>query len=564
MDLISLKRMKIKKNLPIISQVMTIILLFLNLIVLPGCSILCPFNDRDQQIRISPAPSGCRGSYYSFDLNGCFDLTDITDAITFTVTSGETPAGLTLDASTGMLSGILAEDAADEYSFTVQAQNTSGIEPFCDVVISIGSFMITTDYLPPACVGTSYNAVINICGGEEDFQYTIEGGPSFLSFTNSGYISERHNILTGIPDNEGEFTFDVVVTSSAAGFGTVRKTFTLNTKRELQITTPQELPMAYVGSAYELTLQACGGTPPYRWSLSDDSPALPGGLSLSTDGTISGTPLAGSEGPASLKVSVADADSSTNNKVKNMNIFVASSALTVTPLFLPAVEECNNLSRVPIARAEGGIGERHWEVLDLTSDLATSMTFHPTSELLNLSWRPVTPGEYRFRVRVRDAGPTPAEAPIVLTVNPIADAGLEFIRVYHRWEDPDNQIYLDDDRMFKILFRTTDPSCAEYAGTTDNIFTAGTSYLEIIGYCDERIPVDTFEMHSTVEYRALLDTALLNDMIDRTGGITGEYRTLGFRLRVTCMASNPSGTRPVYTGSGREIRVYRVRPGSRP
>jgi hypothetical protein len=64
------------------------------------------------------------------------------------------------------------------------------------------------------------------------------------------------------------------------------------------------VPVASIGQAYNHTLTATGGKPPYKWSV---SPALPPGLTLNaTTGGISGTPA----GPASttkLKVTVTDA-----------------------------------------------------------------------------------------------------------------------------------------------------------------------------------------------------------------------------------------------------------------
>src|SRR5262245_31559212 len=54
------------------------------------------------------------------------------------------------------------------------------------------------------------------------------------------------------------------------------------------ITTGSPLPNGVVGSSYSQTLSATGGTPPYSWSLASGS--LPSGLSLSSSGTISGTP----------------------------------------------------------------------------------------------------------------------------------------------------------------------------------------------------------------------------------------------------------------------------------
>ena len=57
----------------------------------------------------------------------------------------------------------------------------------------------------------------------------------------------------------------------------------------LQITT-SDLPDGIVGGAYSQTLTATGGQLPYGWTLTPGSQPLPGGLSLSTTGLISGMP----------------------------------------------------------------------------------------------------------------------------------------------------------------------------------------------------------------------------------------------------------------------------------
>jgi hypothetical protein len=53
---------------------------------------------------------------------------------------------------------------------------------------------------------------------------------------------------------------------------------------------PPALPNGVSGVAYSVTNSASGGTPPYSWALAPGSAALPAGLTLSTDGVISGTP----------------------------------------------------------------------------------------------------------------------------------------------------------------------------------------------------------------------------------------------------------------------------------
>ncbi len=79
------------------------------------------------------------------------------------------------------------------------------------------------------------------------------------------------------------------------------------------------LPAGTVGTAYSTTLAATGGVPPYTWSAS----GLPGGLSLSSAGTISGTPTA--SGSFSASITVLD---STNAK--------ASASLTIAVAAAPA------------------------------------------------------------------------------------------------------------------------------------------------------------------------------------------------------------------------------------
>jgi hypothetical protein len=72
----------------------------------------------------------------------------------------------------------------------------------------------------------------------------------------------------------------------------------------LFITTSSALPDATVGAPYAAAFAAIGGTPPYDWSLSAGA-VLPPGLTLSSDGVLSGTPSAPAN--AAFFVTVHDA-----------------------------------------------------------------------------------------------------------------------------------------------------------------------------------------------------------------------------------------------------------------
>lgn len=79
------------------------------------------------------------------------------------------------------------------------------------------------------------------------------------------------------------------------------------------------LPGAQVGVAYSAKVEASGGKAPYTFKAA----GLPAGLSLdSATGAISGTPAAGSEGAASVEISVTDSQETPASAAKTLTIQV--------------------------------------------------------------------------------------------------------------------------------------------------------------------------------------------------------------------------------------------------
>lgn len=68
----------------------------------------------------------------------------------------------------------------------------------------------------------------------------------------------------------------------------------------LEITSQKELPVGLAGTPYSASLTATGGTGAYHWTVTGG--ALPAGLTLSSTGTISGTPTAATGGTAEIQV----------------------------------------------------------------------------------------------------------------------------------------------------------------------------------------------------------------------------------------------------------------------
>lgn len=71
------------------------------------------------------------------------------------------------------------------------------------------------------------------------------------------------------------------------------------------------LPNGNIGVAYSATLTGTGGQPPYTWSLPTNS-ALPSGLTLSTNGIVTGTPT-GPVATYDVSITITDSASNSNN-----------------------------------------------------------------------------------------------------------------------------------------------------------------------------------------------------------------------------------------------------------
>ncbi|HEY1662994.1 MAG TPA: putative Ig domain-containing protein [Verrucomicrobiae bacterium] len=96
------------------------------------------------------------------------------------------------------------------------------------------------------------------------------------------------------------------------------------------IDTPTNLPYSEANAYYSQTLQASSCYPPFTWQLALDGSSLPPGLSLSTDGTISGTPT--TPGDYTFNVEVNDGRNGFDYQSYSLTI---SNGVQITTTSLP-------------------------------------------------------------------------------------------------------------------------------------------------------------------------------------------------------------------------------------
>ncbi|MHB8499605.1 MAG: beta strand repeat-containing protein [Candidatus Acidiferrales bacterium] len=242
-------------------------------------------------------------------------------AVTWSITAGTLPAGLTLNPTSGVIAGT--PTAPGTSNFTVQATDSGTPQQTATQALSIkinpAPLAITTTTLPNGFLNTAYNSMLQSSGGTPPVAWTVTLGvlPGGLTLNSST------GAITGTPTATGTFDFTITATDSGVPAQTQSKALSIVVSVAQMVITTSTLPSGTVGAAYNATLQATGGTPPIAWAVTVG--ALPGGLALnSSTGAISGTPTTA----AASNFTVQATDSSTPTaqvKTQALSIVINSS-----------------------------------------------------------------------------------------------------------------------------------------------------------------------------------------------------------------------------------------------
>lgn len=173
-------------------------------------------------ITISPATlgGGQIGQPYSQQLTQIGGTAPITWSLT-----GNLPNNVTLNASTGLISGTPTASGTYPITVTATAANgCTGTKSYSLVISPCPVVTITPGSLQPGTVGTLFSQSLTPNGGTPPYTFSFDAG----STPPSGLTLSANGLLSGTPTSAGSFPFTVKVTDTNGCTGTQSYTLAIN------------------------------------------------------------------------------------------------------------------------------------------------------------------------------------------------------------------------------------------------------------------------------------------------------------------------------------------------
>jgi len=289
------------------------------------------------------------------------------------------PSGLSINASTGVISGI--PTTAQNSSISITATNNDG---------ATGSATLLMSITPPVPVINSPASANGTVGSSFNYQITASRVPT--SFGAVGLpagltVNSSSGLISGTPTQSGLFASTI---SASNGDGTGSRSLEITILPQAPVISSASTANGSVGSSFSHQITASNN--PTSYSVSG---TLPAGLSLNaTSGLISGTPSAA--GNATVTISAINSGGSGSAA---LFIEIAEASPLSPPEIISAL---TTSGRVGSAFSYKILGSSSPTLYSLLGSLPQGLTFNATTGRINGT--PTEPGDSILTIGASNSG----------------------------------------------------------------------------------------------------------------------------------------------------------------
>jgi hypothetical protein len=268
-----------------------------------------------------PAFTSAASTSFSENIAGTFAVAASGDGpITYTKT-GTLPSGVTL-ASNGTLAGTPAFGSAASYPITITATDANA-------KTATQTFTLTVTASGPAFTSAASTSFTETHAGT--FAVTANGdGP--ISYTETGSLPSgvtlaSNGTLAGTPAFGSAPTYPITITATDANAKTATQAFTLTVTSSGPVFTSATSTTFTATNAGTFAVTANGDTP----ITFTETGTLPSGVTLATNGTLSGTPGSGTTGSYAITIKAIDANSNSSTQSFTLTVSPPPSTAVLVP-----------------------------------------------------------------------------------------------------------------------------------------------------------------------------------------------------------------------------------------
>lgn len=217
--------------------------------------------------------------------------------VTFSITGGKLPQGLSIDRITGVISGVPTGGGS---TFNVTVRDTLGQSANSDITIIVRPTLLAFDSpsvtLQLVTGSPNFTYKPNVSGGLAPYSFAQNQLPKDFVLRGDGFSLPSASIIP----RTNTFTLKVVDSLGA----TASQTVNVVIKDPFVITAPKSDSKleGTIGIPLHLAVTSSGGTAPVSYAVTAGK--LPEGLVLGSDGSISGTPK--SAGTSTIKITATE------------------------------------------------------------------------------------------------------------------------------------------------------------------------------------------------------------------------------------------------------------------